>query len=85
MKIDLKERIKSPIFWINNIMAIVVPILAYYKASVNDFTTWESIFDLVLSALKNPYVLGLVFVSLWNNIVHPKPKTLVTKETGETL
>ena len=74
MKINWVERIKNPIFWVNTILAIAMPIIAYYGMSAKDFTTWESIFKIILDALKNPYVLGLAFVSLWNNIINPVTK-----------
>ncbi len=73
-KINWKERIKNPIFWVNTILAIAMPIIAYYGMSAKDFTTWDSIFKVILDALKNPYVLGLAFVSLWNNIINPVTK-----------
>ncbi len=74
MKIDLKARLKNPIFWINNALAFIAPILVYYKVSSQDFTSWSDVFDITLNALKNPYVLGLAFVSLWNNIINPTTK-----------
>lgn len=73
-KINWTERIKNPIFWVNTILAIAMPIIAYYGMSAKDFTTWDSIFKVILDALKNPYVLGLAFVSLWNNIINPVTK-----------
>lgn len=74
MKINWVERIRNPIFWVNTILAIAMPIIAYYGMSAKDFTTWDSIFKVILDALKNPYVLGLAFVSLWNNIINPVTK-----------
>ncbi|WP_250277719.1 phage holin [[Clostridium] colinum] len=74
MKIDWKARVKNPIFWINTIIAFLAPILVYYKVSSEDFTSWSSIFTIGLNALKNPYVLGLALVSLWNNIINPTTK-----------
>ena len=74
MKINWTERIKNPIFWVNTILAIAMPIIAYYGMSAKDFTTWDSIFKVILDALKNPYVVGLVIVSLWNNIINPVTK-----------
>lgn len=71
---DLKKRFKNPIFWINTFLAIVTPILAYFGMSGADLTTWDSVFNLVLNAFKNPYVLGLALVSLWNNIINPVTK-----------
>ncbi|WP_250278806.1 phage holin [[Clostridium] colinum] len=73
-KINWKKRFKNPIFWVNTLLAIATPILAYFGMNGQDLTTWESLFNLVLNALKNPYVLGLVLVSLWNNIINPVTK-----------
>ena len=71
---DWGSRFKNPIFWFNTIASFVLPIMAYYGLTAQDFTTWNSIFDVVLDALKNPYVLGLAFISLWNNIINPITK-----------
>ena len=69
-----KTRFKNPIFWVNTFLAIATPILAYFGMSEQDLTTWNSVFTLILDALKNPYVVGLVLVSLWNNIINPVTK-----------
>lgn len=74
MKIDLKSRFKNPIFWFNTLLSFIAPILVYYKASVQDFTSWSEVLKIALEALKNPYILGLSFVSLWNNIINPTTK-----------
>ena len=71
---NLKARFKNPIFWVNCFLAIAMPIIAYYGMSAKDFTTWGSIFNVVLDALKNPYVLRLAFISLCNNIINPTTK-----------
>ena len=73
-KIDWKTRFKNPIFWWNNFMAVAIPILAYYGLTAEDFTTWGKIFKTGWDALQNPYVLGLAFVSIWNNIINPTTK-----------
>ena len=73
-KIDLKTRFKNPIFWVNTALAIATPILAYFGIKGSDLTTWDSLFGVILDAIKNPYVVGLVFVSLWNNIINPITK-----------
>ena len=73
-KFDWKERFKNKIFWVNTILAVATPILAYFGISASDLTTWGSLFGLILDALKNPYVVGLVLVSLWNNVINPVTK-----------
>nr|WP_317356443.1 phage holin [uncultured Tyzzerella sp.] len=69
-----KKRFENPIFWINTLLAIFMPIFAYYGMSAKDFTSWESVLNVITNALKNPYVLGLVAISLWNNIINPVTK-----------
>ena len=73
-KFDWKERFKNKIFWVNTILAVATPILAYFGINGSDLTTWGSLFGLILDALKNPYVVGLVLVSLWNNVINPVKK-----------
>ena len=73
-KINWKDRFKNKIFWVNTILAVATPILAYFGISESDLTTWGSLFGLILDALKNPYVVGLVLVSLWNNVINPVTK-----------
>lgn len=61
-----KIRIKNPVWWVQIILAILTPILAYAGLSAQDLTTWNTLGTLILNALKNPYVLSLVAVSVWN-------------------
>ena len=70
-KINWKEIFKNKIFWVNTILSVATPIFAYFGISGSDLTTWGSLFRLILDALKNPYVVGLVLVSLWNNVINP--------------
>lgn len=69
-----KKRFENPVFWFNTFLAIATPVLAYFGMSGQDLTTWNSVFTLFLDAIKNPYVVGLVIVSLWNNIINPVTK-----------
>lgn len=61
-----KIRIKNPVWWVQIILAILTPILAYAGLSAQDLTTWNTLGTMILDALKNPYVLSLVAVSVWN-------------------
>ncbi len=71
MKINWKVRFKNPVFIAQIILAILTPILTYAGLTVQDLTTWGALGDLLISALLNPYVLGLVVISLWNAITDP--------------
>ena len=71
MKINLKVRFKNPMFYVQLILAIFTPILAYMGLTASDLTTWSALFKVVLGAINNPYVLSLVIVSVYNALVDP--------------
>lgn len=69
--INFKVRFKNPVFIAQLILAILTPILAYAGLTVQDLTSWSALGNVLLEALSNPYVLGLVVVSVWNAINDP--------------
>lgn len=69
--INWKVRIRNPLFWVQVILAVLMPILAYMGLTVEDLTSWTILGATLLEAVKNPYVLGLVVVSVWNAINDP--------------
>lgn len=71
MKINWKVRFKNPLFIAQLVMSTLVPILAYAGLTVQDLTTWKALGDLLLGAFSNPYVLGLVAISVYNAILDP--------------
>lgn len=74
MKINLKVRLKNPVFIAQIILAIFTPILAYAGLTMQDITTWKALGDLIMNALSNPYVLVLAGGSIWNAINDPTTK-----------
>lgn len=71
MKINWKVRLKNPMFIAQIILAIGAPLLAYYGLSAQDLTTWGSVFRLIKDALSNPFVLGMIGVSIYNALLDP--------------
>lgn len=71
MKINFKVRFKNPIFIAQLVLAIFTPILAYAGLTAQDLTSWKALFELIIGAVSNPYVLGLVVVSVWNALNDP--------------
>ena len=71
MKINLKVRFKNPVFIAQLLLAIFTPILAYAGLTAQDLTTWSALGALILSAIRNPYVLSLVVISVWNALNDP--------------
>ena len=76
MKINWKVRLKNPLFVAQLCMSILVPILAYAGLTVQDLTTWKALGDLLLGAFSNPYVLGLVAISVYNAVLDPTTRGL---------
>lgn len=74
MKINMKVRFSNPIFIAQIIMSVLLPILTYMGLTVQDLTSWSMLGNALLESIKNPYVLGLVVVSVWNAINDPTTK-----------
>lgn len=70
-KINWSIRFKNPVFIAQLSMAILLPILGYMGLTVEDMTSWQALGDALMGALGNPYVLGLVAVSVWNAVNDP--------------
>ena len=68
---NLKVRFKNPVFIAQLILAILTPILAYAGLTFQDLTSWDALGKLLLGAISNPYVLGLIAVSVWNALNDP--------------
>lgn len=68
---NLKVRFKNPVFVAQLILAILTPILAYAGLTVQDLTSWQALGEILLGAIRNPYVLGLIVVSVWNALNDP--------------
>lgn len=79
MKINWKDR-KNGIFVAQILLSIFMPILGYFGLTAQDLTTWSSLFELIVKALSNPYVLGTIIVSVWNAVNNPTIKGLGDKE-----
>ena len=71
MKINWKVRFKNPVFIANLLLAIVVPILAYFGLNWEDMTTWAALGNLFAEAVKNPVVVVSVIISVWNAVNDP--------------
>lgn len=72
--VNLKVRMKNPVFWAQIFLAVFTPILAYFGLTGADMTTWAIFGNTLLNAVTNPYVCGLVLVSVWNALNDPTTK-----------
>lgn len=74
MKINWKVRFKNPAFWVQVVVAIFVPMLAYFGLNWSDMTTWAAIGQVLIDAVKNPVVMLSAAVSVWNAATDPTTK-----------
>jgi phi LC3 family holin len=82
--INFKVRFRNPVFVAQIILAVLTPILAYAGLTMQDLTTWKALGDLLLGAIKNPYVLSLVIVSVFNAITDPTTSGIKDSENAMT-
>lgn len=82
--INIKVRFRNPVFIAQLILAVLTPILAYAGLTMQDLTTWKALGDLLLSAVKNPYVLSLVVVSVFNAVTDPTTAGITDSERALT-
>lgn len=82
--INYKVRFKNPVFIAQLILAVLTPILAYAGLTMQDLTTWKALGELLLGAISNPYVLGLVVVSVFNAITDPTTAGISDSERAMT-
>lgn len=84
MKINLKVRFKNPMFYVQLILSVLTPILAYSGLTATDLTTWSKLGEVLLEAISNPYVVSLVFVSVYNALIDPTTKGFGDSENALT-
>lgn len=68
---NLKVRFRNPVFIAQLFLSVLMPVLTYSGLTVQDITTWQTLGNLLYNALGNPYVLGLIAVSVWNALTDP--------------
>lgn len=84
MKINWKVRVKNPLFWVEIVAAILLPIFAYFGMSWEDMTSWAALGEVLLEALQNPVVIVSTVVSVWNAITDPTTKGISDSEQALT-
>lgn len=69
--INWKVRFSNPVFLTQLILAIFLPIFAYFGLNWEDMTSWSDISLLLFKAIKNPVVVVAVVTSITNAINNP--------------
>lgn len=69
--LNMKVRAKNLLWWGQMALAVFVPVLGYMGLTVQDLTSWATLGRVVMQALGNPYVLGIVAVGVINALTDP--------------
>ena len=72
--INWKVRFHNPVFIAQVAIAVLLPILTYMGMSWEDMTTWATLGNLFVEAVKNPVIVVSVIISVWNAINDPTTK-----------
>ena len=83
-KINWVVRLKNPIFVVQLLLAIITPVLAYMGITFQDLTSWAKLGEVILNALSNPYILGLIIVNAFNALTDPTTKGISNSEKALT-
>lgn len=83
-KINWVVRLKNPIFVVQLLLAIITPVLAYMGLTFQDLTSWTKLGEVILNALSNPYILGLIIVNAFNALTDPTTKGISDSEKALT-
>ncbi len=81
--INLKLRLKNPVFVFQIFMATILPVMMYFGVNAEDITTFPKLWGLAVSALSNPYVLSLMVLSVTNAINDPTTKGIKDSELAQ--
>ena len=79
-KINWKVRFKNPQFIFQIGLAVIIPILGYFGIEGTAITSWGVLASLLVEAIKNPYVVMLVVVSIYNAINDPTTTGITDSE-----
>lgn len=64
-----KLRFKNPYFIASLVLSIILPIVTYAGVTMQDITTWSALFELLRSAVLNPYLCATVVISIHNAVI----------------
>lgn len=77
---NLRVRLKNPVFWTQLSMSICATVLAYAGLTAADMTTWGALLDVARQALTNPYCVFLVVSNIWSALNDPTTSGLTDSD-----
>ena len=63
MNFNFKVRAKNPLFWIANVVAVLVYIGGYLGIKGTDVTSWDKLFSIIGDIVANPYLIVMIIVT----------------------
>lgn len=81
--INWKVRLKNPVFYLQILVAVISPILAYTGITASEITSWNKLSEVLQAAIRNPYIVFLIFSSVYNAIIDPTTKGLRDSERAK--
>lgn len=64
------------------VISVVIPILTYFGLQASDLTTWAKVWDTLIAAVSNPYVVVMALVSFFNAVTDPTTKGIGDSTTA---
>lgn len=74
LNINWQVRLKNPMWWVQVIVAIVMPLILGMGYEWQDMTSWATLFSTIWAALQNPVVVVTMLTSLWAAVTDPTTK-----------
>ena len=80
MNFNFKVRAKNPLFWIANVVAVLVYIGGYLGVKGTDVTSWDKLFSIVGDVVANPYLIVMIVVTFVTTAISYTDKGI--RDTG---
>lgn len=80
MKFNIPVRLRNPWFWVS----LTGVILATMGISPEMLTSWEALFLAAVNLVKNPFMLGCVFVAVLGVFIDPTTEGISDSERALT-
>lgn len=68
---NLIVRMRNPVFWVQIFAVAAAQVMAYFGLSGADFTTWAMVWQTLVSAVQNPWLVLCVAVAVFGVINDP--------------
>lgn len=80
---NLKVRLRNPVFWVQLLAGVGLTVLAYWGLSPQDMTTWGGLWGLVVKTFSNPYCIFLMLSNIWNALNDPTTSGLTDSDRAK--